>query len=348
MKVEEFGVTKQGAKANLYTLENSSGIRVSISDYGAAVVSVIVPDRNGEFSDVVLGFSDVSGYETNPPFFGAVIGRNANRIRGSSFSLGDKTYHLEKNEGQNNLHSSFDNGYHKRFFKAVPYGNSKLSLSLFSPEGDQGFPGNLEMTVVYELFDDNALKISYNGLSDKDTIFNLTNHSYFNLGGHDSGSVCEHMLQLDCSSYTPISQGSIPTGEIASVEGTCMDFRIAKMIGSDINEDYEQLNLAGGYDHNWVIDNSQIGVQKFASVYEHKTGRMLEVFSDRPGVQFYSGNFIRSLAGKNGVIYNNRNGFCLETQFFPDSIHNPGFPSPVIYAGDTAHSTTIYKFSLGI
>ena len=342
--VSEFGTLKDGSKASLYTITNKNGMKAEITDFGANLVRLFVPDRNGSLADVVLGFDDVSGYTENPSYFGSTIGRNANRIGNSTFTLNGVTYQLEVNDGVNNLHSSFDFGYNKRFFKAQIMGDDCVSFSLFSKDGDQGFPGNLEMSVTYVLMDDNELVLEYYGRSDKDTVFNPTNHSYFNLSGHDSGSAMHCRLMLNSVELTPVVEGSIPTGKFMKLAGTPFDFAELTTISDRIDDDDELLKIGKGYDINYVI-NKKEGEFGFAGVLvDDKSGRKMTVYTDLPGVQFYAGNCIATQKGKGGVTYTKRNAVCLETQFYPDAVNHAEFPQPLLKAGEEFKSVTIYKF----
>lgn len=342
--VREFGVTKSGEKASLYTMTNENGMRVSVSDFGATLVSVLVPDRDGQMADVVLGYDAVADYEEKAGHFGATVGRNANRIAGAAFLLGDRRIQLSTAGGINNLHSGPDY-YGKRFWEAQAEEGSlgsSVEFSLFSPDGDQGFPGNADITVVYTLTADNALMISYHGVCDQDTVMNMTNHSYFNLAGHDSGTVLDQEIWLDSDYFTAADEASIPTGEIRPVKGTPMDFTVPKPIGRDIGAEYDALIFGKGYDHNWVLKTD--GEQKLvARLTDPVSGRVMEVYTDLPGVQIYTGNFVDTV-GKNGAKYDARSGVCFETQYYPDSVNKPEFPSPVVKAGEEYDTVTVYKF----
>ncbi|MBE5937053.1 MAG: galactose mutarotase [Lachnospiraceae bacterium] len=343
---KDFGVTKDGAKVTLYTLENKNGMIVSCIDYGANVVSVITADAKGEMADVVLGFDDVAEYEVNAPFFGAFIGRHGNRIGGASFSLNGTTYELEKNDGNNNLHGGTP-GYHKVMYDAaVEEGESYTAVTFTRTSADmeQGYPGTLDMTITYKLTDDNELFMVYDAKSDKDTIVNFTNHSYFNLDGEGSGSIIDHTVQLDASNFTPTSKDLIPTGEILPVAGTPLDFTSAKRVGDEIDADYEPLKFGQGYDHNFVLDKGA-GVYGKIGTVTGTSGRYMDIYTDLPGVQFYSGNCISNASnGKNGHAYTVRDGMCFETQYFPNSCNIESFPSCVLKAGENFHSVTMYKF----
>jgi len=346
---EGFGVTKDGKKVTLYTIENSKGMKAEVIDFGANLRALYVPDKNGNIDDVVLGFDDIAGYQENPSFFGSTIGRNANRIANASFCIKDKVYTLAKNDNDhNNLHSDFDTCFNKKMFTAkINEEDNSVTFSVESPAMDQGFPGNLKASVTYRVTENNGLEIEYYAVSDEDTVYNPTNHSYFNLKGHASGNAMGHKLWLNAKSFTPADNESIPTGEIISVAGTPMDFTSPMVIGERINNDYEQLKFGGGYDHNYVLDIRKGKLEQAAILMEETTGRRMSVYTDLPGIQFYSGNFIAEQTGKGGVHYTRRNGICLETQFFPNSINEKNFDSPVLKAGEEFHSVTKYVFSNG-
>lgn len=339
-----FGTCPDGTQVKLFTLTNRSGMSVAVSNLGAALVKVLVPDRDGRMADVVLGFDRAEDYLKNPSFFGVVIGPSANRIAGASFEIEGRTYQLDVNDGMNNLHSHREKGYHKRVWTAAAEEDSVIFT--LRDDKSMGFPGNKEISVRYTLTEENELKLHYHGKSDSKTILNLTNHTYFNLDGHDSGSMEEHELWLGASRYTPVVQGAIPTGEIASVEGTPMDFTTSKKVGRDIREDFEQLGLTGGYDHNWVIDGWDGSLRHIATVKAPGSGRVMKAFTTLPGVQFYAGNFIEEQKGKGGAVYDARRGLCLETQYFPDTIHHPDFPSCVFGGEREYDSETVYQFGI--
>lgn len=340
-----FGKTKDGQEATLYTLENET-ITAGITDFGAHIVSILAPDANGQKADVVLGFDSVTGYEANPSFFGATIGPNANRIDKATFRIGDNTYNLKVNDGPNNLHSDEDNGFHKRLWDAKVEGD-KLHLNLKMKDGEMGFPGNLDVNVTFSLTDKGGLSIRYHVTTDRPALINMTNHAYFNLDGHDAGSITDHELRLHASRYTPVVQGAIPTGELAEVAGTVFDFNTGfRRIGDSIDDDIEQLKLVQGYDHNWVIDVQDGRVNEVAVLKSAKSGRVMKVYSDQPGIQFYAGNCIAPQTGKGGAKYDVREGLCLETQVYPDSINQAGFPDAV-YTPDRPYDTeTIYEFGI--
>lgn len=342
LETRKFGVTKNGEEVTLYALTNKNGMKAEFIDYGANIVSLYVPDKNGKLDDVVLGFDDVAGYEVNGCFFGALIGRHGNRIGGARFELNGVTYELEKNDGENNLHGGTP-GYHHVMYKAEA-SDACVVFSRTSPDMEQGYPGNLDIRVSYALTDDNELKITYEAKSDKDTLCNMTNHSYFNLKGHDGGEITDHDVWIKANGFTETTDDLIPNGTIVDVTGTPMDFRTKKAIGDDIGADYKPLTIAGGYDHNYALDKKTGVVEKVAELSEKTSGRTMEVYTDLPGMQLYTGNFIDREAGKQGVTYTKRNGVCFETQFFPNSIHVPSFESCVLKAGETFTSTTIYRF----
>lgn len=341
MEKRSFGTARSGKAATLYTMRNDAGIELSVTDFGATLVSLRVP-KNGAMVDVALGYDDVRGYEdAQGYFFGATVGRNANRIGSAAFTLGGKVYRLTKNDGGNNLHSGLD-FYHLRLWQVVEAEERAVTFALHSPDGDQGYPAALDIRVTYTLLTD-GVAIDYAATPDGDTIVNLTNHSYFNLNGHDSGTITGHVLQLDAATFTPADAGSIPTGEIWPVDGTPMDFRTAKPLGRDIDADYAPVVLGRGYDHNWCLDGD--GFRRFAALTGDKTGLTMTMYTDLPGVQVYSGNFLTAEPGKNGAVYRHRQGVCFETQYYPDAIHHANFPSPVCPANQTWRSRTEYRFA---
>jgi aldose 1-epimerase len=350
MKITQksFGKTVRGEEATLYTLTNGNGMKVSFTNFGANIVSIIVPDAKGNFDDVNLGFENLAGYEENPPGFGSFIGRHANRIGDAKFELNGKVYELDKNDGKNNLHGGFV-GYNKFMYETEVYEDddiASIEFSRLSPHMEQGFPGNLDVSVTYSLTETNELVIEYLAVSDRDTIVNLTNHAYFNLGGHNSGSILDHKVLIKANQFTPTTPDLIPTGEIRDVTGTPMDFRTLKTIGQDIDADYEPLVLAGGYDHNFVLDISGTQVEKVAELIDDKTGRKMEVFTDLPGIQLYTANMLGPVKNsKDGAVYEKRYGVCFESQFFPNSINTENFSSCMLKAGKEFDSVTIYKFS---
>lgn len=340
-----FGTTKEGREVHLYMLENAKGMKAYISDFGASLVRLFVPDRDGRMRDVVLGYDDVSGYEEGNGGLGATVGRNANRIGGAQVEINGITYELEKNDNGNNLHSGPDY-YQKRLWTVKEYDSGHVTLVLHSPDGDQGYPGVLDMYVTYSLDEDSALKIHYEAQPDQDTIINMTNHSYFNLNGHDSGTAMGHKVMLYADAFTPADSQSIPTGEIRGVEGTPMDFRKERVLGDDIDTDYEPLVFGGGYDHNWVLKNNG-KFDKVAEVVSEESGIRMEVFTDLPGVQMYTANFLDNEPGKDGASYAKRSAVCLETQYFPDAVHHEEFPQPICRKGEKYDTRTAYRFLIG-
>lgn len=339
----EYGVTPNGEKITAYAISNSKGMIAEVINYGAILVSLYVPDKNGKVDDVVLGYENLEGYYENPSFFGAVIGPNANRIGNAEFELDGVKYVLDKNDGPNNLHSHIEKGYHKVVWDAK-VGENAVTFTLEDTDGNMGFPGNRKYSMTYSLDEENRLVLRYQGSSDKNTIINFTNHTYFNLKGHDGGTIEDHVLCLKAANYTPTIPGSIPTGEIAPVEGTPLDFTTPCRIGDRIEEKFDQLLMAGGYDHNWVIDGWNGEIQEIAQLSAPGTDRVMKVYTNLPGVQFYAGNFIKPALGKKGATYGKRTGLCLETQYYPDTANKPNFPSAVFGPERSYDSTTIYEF----
>lgn len=345
-----FGTMEDGRTVTLFTLSNQNGMTVKIIDLGGIIVSIETPDREGRMADVVLGYDDLADYRENPAYFGALIGRYGNRIEGAEFELNGAVYHLLKNDGNNHLHGG-GVGFDKVLWDSAiveDEGAQKLELRYLSRDGEEGYPGNLTVRVLYSLSEDNALGIEYFAETDQDTIINLTNHAYFNLAGHTAGSITGHRLRLYAGRFTPVDSECIPTGEIRSVQGTPMDFTTMRPIGEGLaREDTdEQLRCGYGYDHNYVLDHPAGGVEKAAEVVCDRTGRQLTVWTDKPGVQFYTGNHLDAIRGKGGSLYGKRNGFCLETQYFPNGMKRKDFPSPVLRKGEQYHFTTLYQFSM--
>jgi aldose 1-epimerase len=340
---QPFGAVN-GQPVELYVLSDAGGMTAKITTYGATLTELDTPDRNGQPDDVVLGFDSLDGYLGKEPFFGATVGRVGNRIAKGRFTLNGKAYQLATNDGPNHLHGGVK-GFDKVVWKAevVPGDAPSVRFSYLSPDGEEGYPGNLSVSVTYSIVDGNSLKIDYVVTTDKDTPANVTNHSYFNLGGPEKGDILGHVLTLHAERYTPVDSTLIPTGSLDAVGGTPMDFRTPEAIGSRIKQ------VGGkpvGYDHNYVVDGGGGRLAPVASVYEPKSGRLMEVSSTEPGVQFYSGNFLDgTITGKKGVVYRQYWGLALETQHFPDSVNHPNFPSYVLKAGDTYRSTTVFRFS---
>jgi len=344
---EPFGRTNDGESVDLYTLRNVHGVEAEITNYGGILVSLKVPDRNGKFADVVLGFNNLDTYLKGHPYFGALIGRYGNRIAKGRFTLNGVEYKLAVNNGENTLHGGL-----KGFDKVVWTGQGMKTkagpavvLTYLSKDGEEGFPGNLNVRVVYTLTNNNELKIEYSATTDKDTVTNLTHHSYFNLAGEGNGDILNQVVTINADRFLPTDAGSIPTGELRKVAGTPFDFRTPHKIGERINQDDEQLKLGNGYDHTWIIDRLPTTLRLAATAYEPTSGRTMMVFTTEPGVQFYTGNFLDgTLTGKSGKVYQRRFGFCFETQHYPDSPNHPAFPTTTLKKGATYRSTTIYRF----
>lgn len=342
LQVKGFGCVKNGQEAHVYVMQNERGMSVAVTEYGANLVQVNVPDPEGMIRDVVLGYGDVSGYENGNEAIGATVGRCANRTGGASFEINGMTYELAKNDNENNLHSGPD-VYNKRFWEAESVEDGKVTFLLHSPDGDQGFPGALDMRVTYELTEQDSLRITYDAVPDKDTVINMTNHSYFNLNGHNSGDVLGHRVLLDADFFTRADAQSIPTGELVDVTQTPMDFRKMRCLGEDIDAAYEAVRLGAGYDHNWVLKNDG-KFDKVAQAEGDQSRIVMEVYTDLPGVQMYTANFLNGESGKEGAIYGRRAGVCFETQYFPDAINKKNFVSPVCKAGQRYHTMTEFKF----
>jgi len=345
VKESPFGTTAAGDDVALYTLTNAHGVQAAISNFGGVVVSLLVPDREGAFGDVVLGFDTLAGYERHRTFFGALIGRYANRIAAAKFVLGGKEFALAPNNGKNHLHGG-ERGFDRVVWSAAASTDAaELELSYSSRDGEEGYPGNLNVKVVYTLTDQNELKIVYSAVTDQETIVNLTNHSYFNLSGAGGDSILGHEIAINAERFTPTDDSSIPLGELRKVDGSPFDFRSSKAIGEQINDNDQQLKFGQGYDHNWVLSKTGNELSAAATVFDTASGRVLEVLTTEPGLQFYSGNFLDgTVAGKGGYKYQYRSGFCLEAQHFPDSPNRPEFPSTVLTPGDEYSQTTIYGF----
>jgi aldose 1-epimerase len=345
---QAFGKTADGTPVDLYTLINAHGLEAKITNYGGIVVSLLVPDRNGKLGDVVLGYHNLEGYLQKNPYFGCIIGRYGNRIAKGKFTLKGVEYTLAQNNGENHLHGGIK-GFDKVVWNAKE-GQSDagvgLELTYLSKDGEEGYPGNLAVTVTYTLTNTNELKLDYVATTDKETVVNLTHHSYFNLAGAGVGDILGHEVMLDAERFTPVAAGLIPTGELRRVKGTPLDFTQPTAIGARIDQEDEQLRLGKGYDHNWVLNSGGGSLALAARVEEPTTGRVMEVYTTEPGMQFYTGNFLDgSITGKEGKVYRRRDGFCLETQHFPDSPNQPDFPSTVLKPGEQYRQTTIYKFS---
>ena len=341
--------TADGQSVDLYTLRNVHGVEAKITNYGGILVSLKVPDRNGKFDDVVLGFNDLDTYLKGHPYFGALIGRYGNRIAKGRFTLNGVEYKLAVNNGENTLHGGL-----KGFDKVVWTGKEMKTkagpavvLTYLSKDGEEGYPGNLNVRVVYTLTNNNEIKLDYSATTDKDTVINLTEHSYFNLAGEGNGDILNTLVTINGNRFLPTDAGSIPTGEFRNVKGTPFDFLTPHAIGERINQDEEQLKLGNGYDHTWIINGQSGTLRLAATAYETTSGRMMQVWTTEPGVQFYTGNFLDgTLTGKSGKIYQRRFGFCFETQHYPDSPNHPAFPTTTLKKGATYNSTTIYRFAI--
>ena len=340
--ITNFGTTCDGREVKLYTLENENGMKVALTDFGGAIVKIEVPDKNGRLTDVVLGYDNASGYERGTASFGAPVGRCANRIGTASFEIDGVKYELAKNDNGNNLHSGVDY-YNKRIWAVEGEKSDEITFVMHSPHMDQGFPGMLDMHVNYKLTEDNELAIRYYAVPDKDTIINMTNHSYFNLNGHSGRDVLNHEVMINADFYTRADNESIPTGELVDVTDTVMDFRDTVKLGDGIDADYEATKLGSGYDHNWVLKNNG-KFDKVASAVSDETGIKMEVWTDLPGMQMYTANFLGGEQGKDGAVYERRSAVCFETQYFPDAVHHDNFVSPVCKAGSAYNTKTTFKF----
>jgi len=350
IKKRDFGQSVDGKPVHLYTLTNAGGMEVTITNYGATVVSLVVPDRDGKPADVVLGYDRLEDYIAGKQYFGCIAGRYANRIAEGKITLKGTEYRLTINDGDNHLHGG-RRGFDKMVWQGQEFEDNVgigLKFAYLSPDGEEGYPGNLACTVIYTIGAANELKIDYHATTDKASIVNLTNHAYFNLAGAGSGQILNHELMICADRFTPIDSCLIPTGEMRSVESTPFDFTRPTTIGARIDHDDEQLVFGKGYDHNWILNRDIAGPCLAARAYERISGRRLEVFTTQPGIQFYSGNFLdKEIGAKDGLTYYHRGGFCLETQHFPDSPNHPNFPSTVLDPGSKYEHTTIYKFTAG-
>jgi aldose 1-epimerase len=347
MTIQKFGNLKDGREVRLFTLTNTSGMQVSISEYGAAVTSLLVSDKNGKREDVVLGYDSLAGYEIDNSYFGVIAGRYGNRIGKGKFTLEGKEYQLTINDGENHLHGG-KIGFNKVLWSGKDVSDDAgraVELTYISKDGEEGYPGTVTLKVTYTLTDKNELKIAYVGTTDKTTIMNPTHHSYFNLSGNFNNTILDHQLMIDADAMTPVDKGLITIGKFLDVTNTPMDFRKPTAIGARINEKFEQLMFGLGYDHNWVLNHFNGKLNKVAEVYEAKSGRVMDVFTDQPGLQFYSGNFLNGSAKGKGTAFQYRTGLCLEAQCFPDSPNKPEWPSVTLRPGQVYHQITVYQFS---
>ncbi len=347
MKREPFGKMPDGKPVERFTLTNTAGVELRAISFGGIITSLRVPDRNGKPGDIVLGFDRLDGYLADHPFFGAIIGRYGNRIGRGQFTLDGRTYKLATNNGPNHLHGG-TKGFDKVLWSAEPVdGKNAIVFTRSSPDGEEGYPGSLRVQVTYTLTDSSELVVDYRATSDKPTVVNLTQHSYFNLAGQASGDILRHQLMVNADRYTPVDDTLIPTGELAAVAGTPFDFRKPADVGARIDQPDPQLKNGQGYDHNWVLNRRGTGLQLAARVSEPTTGRTMEIRTTEPGIQFYSGNFLDGkLTGKDGAQYKRRTGFCLETQHFPDSPNKPKFPSTTLRPGTEYRSSTVFTFGV--
>ena len=342
-----YGKLADGREVYQYTLKNNSGATMKIIDYGAIVTSLLVPDRNGKFEDVVTGYDSLEGYVKDRSFFGAIVGRYGNRIGKGKFKLDGHEYQLTVNDGENHLHGG-KIGFFKVLWNANVVNDSSgpsIEMTYVSPDGEEGYPGTVTMSIIFTLTEKNELRIVYKGTTDKPTILNPTHHSYFNLSGSFNKTILDHLLMIDADFMTPVDKGLIPTGKLMGVAKTPFDFHQLTAIGARINDSNEQLIFGKGYDHNWVIKGFDGTVRKIAELYEPTSGRLMSILSNQPGLQFYSGNFMDGTIKAKGVTYQHRTALCLETQGFPDSPNKPEFPSVTLRPGEVYHQTTIYQFS---
>ena len=343
--VKAFDKLRDGRIANLYTIENQKGMQAVLTDFGAVLVKLLVPDQDGKLRDVVLGYDELEKYEDNFDMLGTTVGRNVNRIEKGRFTIDGVEYQLEINENDNNIHSSMTHGFHKVLWEAESFSDDSVSFTYHSPDMENGFPGNLDISLTYTLTDTGALILSYYGTTDKKTLVNLTNQSYFNLSGYETGNILDTIVWINAEQFTPVRKGTIPTGEIRDVAGTPMDFRKPRAIGQEIHADDEQLKLVYGYDHNFVLKGFGKGLRKAATAESPKSGIRMTVYTDLPGLQFYAGNTTRDIIGKGGVLITKNSGFCMESHYYANSINTPNFPQPILDKGGLYKTTTIYQFT---
>lgn len=340
-----FGKTKEGAEVTLYTIENKNGVRADLIDYGAILVNLFYKGKDGKERDIVLGYDTVEGYELDENYFGATIGPIANRTKSGRFEVDGVKYQMEINDNDNNLHSHLFEAFHKKMWETSYEGNT-VTFTLFKKHMEMGHPGDMKVVVTYTLTDEDELKIAYKATTDRNTIINMTNHTYFNLNGHESGLILDEILCIKSSKYTPVLPGAIPIGEIAAVRSTPLDFTEPKVVGKEIREDFAQLKLVKGYDHNWVVEHWNGEMKLVATLEDPVSGIVMDTYSDLPGIQFYTGNCMTPVVGKQGIKYSRRHGLCLETQYYPNSANQEGFPRPLFGPDKPYETTTTYKFSV--
>ncbi len=335
-----------GKPITAFTFENAHGASVEIINFGGIITKIRVPDQQGTLADVTLGYDTLDEYVVGTRHFGSLVGRHANRIEDAQFTLNDVTYHLAKNNGRNHLHGG-NKGFGKVIWEPTILSDTQLQLTYRSQDGEENYPGTLDVTVIYSFDDASKLRIEYKAVTDKDTVVNLTNHAYFNLSGHDHGDIRHHLLQIHAERYTAVSDECLPTGEVRSVKGTPMDFTEPKPIGQDIESNHEQIQNGKGFDHNWILDSGGKELALAAQAWDPDSGRTMKVFTTKPGIQFYAGNMLTDEdTGKGGAKYPPRSGFCLETQYFPNAMKHTHFPSPILRAGETYHHITEYEFGV--
>jgi aldose 1-epimerase len=345
MTTSVFGRLPDNREVSQYTIKNGAGLTAKVINYGATITSLQVPDRAGKMDDIVLGYDSLQGYMDGTAYFGAIVGRYGNRIGKGQFQLEGKQFQVTVNDGANHLHGG-KTGFNKVLWHVNGTSSSSIELQYFSRDGEEGYPGTVTLKVKYTLTDKNELRIDYEGTADRTTVLNPTQHSYFNLSGSFTNTILDHQLMLCADQFTPVDQGLIPTGQLVNVENTPMDFRKPVAIGARINDSYEQLLFGKGYDHNWVLRGGPGRVREAAELYEPASGRLMTVYTDQPGIQFYSGNFLDGTArGKGGISYQRRTGLCLETQAFPDTPNKPQFPQVTLRPGEVYRQTTMYQFS---
>lgn len=343
---ESFGCTSEGIEVYKFTISNVYGNKVVLTNYGVIIISLILKDSKGNDRDLILGYDDLKGYEDNHPMFGATVGRNVNRIKNAMFTIDGVEYHLKKNRGNHNIHSDKDHGFHKVVWDYEIIDSHSITFHYISPDMEQEFPGEMETSITYTFTDTNTLIVSYRSISNKRTLINLTNHAYFNLGGHDSGDILNTEIMICADKFTPVDAELIPTGEITSVGSKPMDFREPKKIADVINREDKQLHYARGFDHNFVIDYPDVGIRRMAEAADSETGIKMTIYSDLPGMQFYTGNSLKETVGKGGHIYKQNSGFCMEPQYFPNSINISNFKAPIYDKDEEYKTTTIYQFNI--